>query len=117
MKEVPHNTITLINSPTTGTTGQNMAFTWDINGPAATTGYTTIVGGKESKPGTLDGYTDLAKTPYAVSINDFTNGSYNVPLRFIGNTTPKEAGVYYFRGVAFINDRYVWSDEATITVQ
>ncbi len=114
----PKNEIKIINYPTATTSiGGNASFTWDIDGPSETTGYTVIVGGKVSKPGTLDASVNLGMTPYAVLVNTFSNGNYAIPLRFIGNTLMDNPGVYYFRALAFINNKNIWSDEYTFTVQ
>lgn len=109
--------IKIVNYPTTVSSGGNATFTWDIYGPASTTGFTTIVGGKVSKPETLNISVEIPQTPYAVLVNDFVSGTYNVPLRFVGNTAPLDAGVYYFRALAFINGKNIWSPEYTFTVE
>ena len=114
---IPKHGITIIDRPGTLSPGGNAAFTWDVYGPAATTGFTTIVGGKQSLPGILDPSVDIPKTPYAVLVQDFTNGTYTVPLRFIGNANVAESGVYYFRALAFINGKNIWSDEYSFTVE
>ena len=114
---IPKHGITIIDRPGTLSSGGNAAFTWDVYGPAATTGFTVIVGGKQSLPGILDPSVDIPKTPYAVLVQDFTKGSYTVPLRFIGNAKVQDTGTYYFRALAFINGKNIWSDEYSFTVK
>lgn len=117
VKEIPKHEIKIVNPPGTVYSGENVDFTWDVYGPAGTTWYTVIAGGKESKPGTLDASVNLSMTPYTVMVNDFTTGPYTVPLRFIGNAKVSEPGVYYFRALGFINNKNIWSDEYSFTVQ
>ncbi|MEK7543559.1 MAG: hypothetical protein AAB557_01690 [Patescibacteria group bacterium] len=109
--------IKVSNFPTVVTLGENAAFTWDIYGPAATIGFTAIAGGKTSKPGKLEATVDLPQTPYAILTQDFTSGSIAVPLRFIGNASITDPGVYYFRALAFISGKNIWSDEYSFTVK
>lgn len=117
VKALPRHEINVLHYPSVVSAGGNAAFTWEIFGPAATTGFTAIAGGKQSLPGGLDASVDLPKTPYAVLTPDFTNGAYGVPLRFIGNVRVGEPGVYYFRALSFINGKNIWSDEYSFTVQ
>lgn len=117
VKQIPKHEIKIINRPSTVSPEGGASFTWEIYGPPATTGFTAIVGGTQSKPGALDTSVDIPKTPYAVLVNDFTSGTYDVPLRFIGNAKMSESGVYYFRGLAYINSKNIWSDEYSFTVQ
>lgn len=105
------------NFPTEVGVGENAAFTWDIYGPATTSGFTAIVGGKIAKPGKLEGTVDVPQTPYAILTQDFNSGSFAVPLRFIGNARITDPGVYYFRALAFINGKNIWSDEYSFTVK
>ncbi|MBI4062347.1 hypothetical protein HY410_00335 [Candidatus Gottesmanbacteria bacterium] len=117
VKPKPRHEIKIIDPPRSVSAGENVAFTWDVFGPSATTGFTAIVGGKESKPGTFESSVDLPATPYSILVNDFISGTYNVPLRFVGNTKITDPGVYYFRALAFINGKNIWSDEYSLTVQ
>lgn len=117
VKQIPKHGITIVDRPGTLSSGGNAAFTWDIYGPTATTGFTVIVGGKRSKPGALDVTVDIPQTPYAVMVQDFTGGTYDVPLRFVGNANVAESGLYYFRALAFINGKNIWSDEYSFTVE
>lgn len=117
VKQIPKHEIKVIDRPSIMSTGGNAAFTWEIYGHPATTGFTTIVGGTQSKPGALDATVDIPKTPYVVLVRDFTSGTYAIPLRFIGNTKISEPGVYYFRALAYINGKNIWSDEYSFTVK
>lgn len=117
VKAKPRHEIKIVDPPRSVSAGENVAFTWDIFGPSATTGFTAIVGGKESKPGTFETVVDLPATPYSTLVKDFISGTYNVPLRFVGNTRITDPGVYYFRALALINGKNIWSDEYSLTVQ
>lgn len=117
VRKKPRHEITIIDYPKTTTGSSSISFTWEISGPAAETGFTAIMAGKESRPGPLDPSVDTTMTPYRVIVNDFTHGTAKVPLRFIGNAAIHEPGVYYFRAVVFINDKNIWSDEQTFTIQ
>lgn len=117
VKAKPKHEVNVSNFPTEVGAGENAAFTWDIYGPAATSGFTAIVGGKTSKPGKLEATVDAPQTPYAILTEDFTNGSFAVPLRFIGNARISDPGLYYFRALAFINGKNIWSDEYSFTVK
>lgn len=117
VKPAPKHEIKVISFPATVSPGATATFTWEIDGPAASGGFTAIVAGKQSKPGLLGKDVSTTMTPYSVIINDFTSGKFTVPLRFVGNALMKETGVFYFRAVAFINDKNIWSDEASFTVQ
>ncbi|MDP1722068.1 MAG: hypothetical protein Q8L37_02555 [Candidatus Gottesmanbacteria bacterium] len=113
----PKHDIKVSNFPAIVISGENAAFTWDIYGPAATSGFTAIVGGKTSKPRKLEKTVDLPQTPYTSLTQDFNSGSFVVPLRFIGNAKITDPGVYYFRALAFINGKNIWSDEYSFIVK
>lgn len=117
VKPLPKHGIKVIDRPTNIKVGENAAFTWEIDGPSSTTSFTTIVVGKESKTGSLDETTDMTMTPYTIFVKEFTNGVYQVPLRFVGNAPITEVGVYYFRALAFINGKNIWSDEYSFKVE
>lgn len=113
----PKHDIKVSNFPTVVALGENAAFTWDIYGPAATIGFTAIAGGKTSKSGKLETTVDVPQTPYAILTQDFNSGSFAVPLRFVGNARITDPGVYYFRALAFINGKNIWSDEYSFVVK
>lgn len=117
VKSKPNHEVKVSNFPTEVVVGENAAFTWDIYGPAATSGFTAIVGGKTSKPGKLETTVDLPQTPYTSLTQDFNSGSFAVPLRFIGNARITDPGVYYFRALAFINGKNIWSEEYSFVVK
>ena len=118
---IPKNGIRVVNYPTTISPGQGATFTWEITGPPATTGFTVVAGGKISKPGALDESVALKDmTPYVILANQFMNPprQIQVPLSFTGSSEKiDDPGVYYFRALAFINNKNIWSDEYTFTVQ
>lgn len=113
----PKHDISVSNYPSVVASGENAAFTWDISGPTATIGFTAVVGGKISKSGKLEAIVDLPQTPYTILTQDFNSGSFAVPLRFIGNARIPNPGVYYFRALAFIDGKNIWSPEYSFTVQ
>jgi hypothetical protein len=117
VKPIPKNEIRIIDPPVEANRGSNVPFTWEITGPATTTTFTTVLLGKTSKSGQLETTVDIPQTPYTIMVKDFTNGNYNVPLRFIGNTTLNETGDYYFRALVLINNKNIWSDEYKLTVR
>ncbi|OGG12918.1 hypothetical protein A2773_01785 [Candidatus Gottesmanbacteria bacterium RIFCSPHIGHO2_01_FULL_39_10] len=117
VKPLPKHEIRIDNPPTSIKTGESTTFTWDISGPTSTTQFTAIVAGKESKSGPLADSVSLSDTPYKTIVKEFTSGTYNIPLRFIGNVALPETGVHYFRAHAVINNKNIWSDEYSLTVQ
>ncbi|OGG02723.1 hypothetical protein A2W14_02220 [Candidatus Gottesmanbacteria bacterium RBG_16_37_8] len=117
VKEIPKNEIRIVNYPGHVKLNDNSTFTWEITGPATTIGYTVIVGSKESKSGMLDETVGLEKTPYKVLVKDFTNGTYQIPLTYVGNAVMPEYGIFYVRALALINDKNLWSDEKTVSVE
>lgn len=117
VRSKPRHDITIVDYPKTITKGNSASFTWEVSGPAAETGFTAILAGKESKPGPLDPSVETTMTPYRIIVNDFTTGTTKVPLRFVGNASMQDSGVYYFRAVAFINGKNIWSDEQSFTVE
>ena len=67
--------------------------------------------------GVLDTQVSVSNTSYKIIVNDFMGNKSQVPLRFIGNTKMQDSGVYYFRAVANINEKNVWSPEYSFTVE
>ena len=96
---------------------QNSTFNWQISGPPTTISYTSIVGSKESKSGSLEETVDLTKTPYKELVKEFISGSYQIPLTFVGNAILPEYGTFYIRALAVINSKNIWSEEYTVSVQ
>jgi hypothetical protein len=117
VKPIPRNEIKMIDKPTEIYKGATATFTWEVTGPAGTTTYTSIVTGKTSHPGTLDTSITLQQTPYTALLNDFTNGTYKIPLRFVGNIRMEETGTFYFRALVFIDNKNIWSDEYSFLVK
>lgn len=118
VSEIPKNKIIVTDYPANISSGSIATFTWDIYGPSTTTGYTVITGGKESKPGHLNESVAISDTPYSlIFVQEFINGSYPIPLRFIGNGAFFDPGTYYFRAYSWINGKNIWSDEHSLTVQ
>lgn len=99
------------------TIGGVVTFTWRIDGPSTTINHTTIYYGLVSNPGVMTAVIRPADTKYTDFVKDFDNGNYNIPLQFVGNTTIKIAGTYYFRGYTIINGKNYWTDEYTFTAK
>ena len=118
VKPIPKNDIKIIDKPTEIYKGAEANFTWEVTGPAGTTNYTSIVASKTSRPGTIDTSVPLFQTSYTALISDFTGGgTYNIPLRFVGTKRMEETGTFYFRAVAFIDNKNIWSDEYSFLVK
>jgi len=117
VKSMPKHDIKIVSYPQSVKSSIGMAFTWEITGPRTKTDYTTIVGSKESKSGILNETVDLNQTPYKILTKDFIGGSYDIPLRFVGNSVAPEAGFYYIRALAIVNGKYIWSEEQTMAVE
>jgi hypothetical protein len=109
--------VTLIDGPKEGAAGNVTTFTWRVDGPPAVINHTSVHYGLESNPGELGKEVKPADTKYTDFVKDFANGSFNIPLQFIGNTVMPQAGKYYFRVHAVIKDKNYWSDEYTIDVK
>lgn len=115
---VPKNEIRVVDYPTRIEKDAVATFTWEIRGPTVTTGYSVIVGGKVSNPGTLDESTEISSTSYnLIFVADFTSGIYTIPIRFIGNGLFSDTGTYYFRAFTWIKGKNIWSDEHSFIVQ
>ena len=117
VKRVLENEIKVVDFPEKVRLHENAAFTWEISGPKNKTSYTVIAGGKESKGGRLASAIDIQATPYKVLVSEFIHIENDVPLRFIGNTAFSQAGIFYFRALAVINNKNIWSDEYSLTVE
>jgi hypothetical protein len=109
--------VSLVNAPSETVSGGVTTFTWRIDGPSATTNHTAVYYSTISDPGVFDKTVKPQDTKYTDFVRDFSNGKYNIPLQFIGNTTIKNPGKYYFRIYAVIKDKNYWSDEYTLEVK
>lgn len=116
VKPKPRHEIRVIDRPERVERGKNAAFTWEVTGPPATTGFTTVAIGNKSLPGILSDAVDTTQTPYTVLTKDFISGTFDIPLRFIGNAVLSEPGQYFFRAMAFINGKNIWSEEYSFYV-
>lgn len=108
---------TLINVPKEIPVGSLATFTWRVDGPATTINNTAVYFGTVSNPGDLDTDITPRETNYTDFVKDFTSGDYNIPLQFVGNTSVKNQGKYYFRVYAQVEDKHYWSDEYSFTVR
>lgn len=115
-KETKEYSIILIYSPKEIKVGNIATFTWDVSGATTTISHTAIYFGEESKSGNLNTQVRPQDTPYNDLVNDFVDGKYNIPLRFIGNKQISAPGKYYFRGYAQIDGKNLWTDEYSFQV-
>lgn len=99
------------------TMGGVVTFTWRIDGPPATINDTTAYYGLVSNPGVLESDVKPADTKYTDFVKDFTNGKFDIPLQFVGNTRLTEAGTYYYRVYALVNGKNYWSGEYNFTAK
>ncbi len=113
----PPHSVKIVDKPGTVKVGESANFTWEVSGPPLTTNYSAIVYSKESKPGELRISTGITSTPYTTLVKDFTTGTYNVPLRFIGSAQLTEPGTYYFRGLTVVDNRNIWTEESSFKVE
>lgn len=110
-------TVTLVDGPKEVVGGVG-TFTWRVDGPATTIPDTEVYFGTVSNPGELKKDVKPADTKYTDFIKDFSNGKYNIPLQFVGNTSGMSTvGTYYYRVHATIKDKHYWSDEYTLEVK
>ena len=110
--------VRLVNPPTTVKKGDRIPFTWEVIGPPASTWYTVIVTGRQSRSGPLDETIGIPQTPYGETLKDFANppNAIHIPLQFIGTAPTNETGIFYYRALALINGKNIWSDEFSYTV-
>lgn len=108
--------VTLIDAPKEVSTGNIATFTWRVDGPATKINHTAVHFGTESNPGDLGKEIQPSDAKYTDFVKDFVNGSYDIPLQFIGNQRLDQQGTYYFRVHALINDKNYWSDEYTLNI-
>ena len=113
---VPKYEINLINYSDKIKLNDNSTFTWSISGPETTVSFTAIVGTKQSNPGNLNEITTLEMTQYRILTNEFTNGTFKIPLTYIGNAVIPEYGTWYLRALAKLNGKNLWSDEFSLVV-
>ncbi len=109
--------VSLVDFPRQINAGNNLAFTWRVDGPPSVINHTSVRYGLESNPGELNRDIKPTDTKYTDFVKDFADGKYNVPLQFIGNTKITKPGKYYFRVYAFIKEKNYWSDEYSLEVK
>lgn len=109
--------VTLVNAPQEAVAGNNITFTWRIDGPSTTINHTSVHYGTVSNPGVLEKNVKPADTKYTDFVKDFASGKFNIPLQFIGNTIIAAPGKYYFRVHALVKDKNYWSDEYALNVK
>lgn len=108
--------LTLIDAPKEVIKGNIATFTWRIDGPSTPINSTVVYMGLESSPGDLGTKVTPAEAKYTDFVKDFADGTYDIPLQFIGNIKMDKEGVYYFRVYTPIKDKHYWSEEYTFEV-
>ncbi|GEM_PF-2402431 len=108
--------ITIESSPNQLTQGDTATFTWYIQGVPNVIKSTAVYFGTTNEPETFSTNVSPKETKYTDSTKDFSDGSYRIPLRFIGNTPAQKPGIYYYRVYARINEKHYWSDERSFIV-
>lgn len=108
--------ITLVHAPSGAATGDTIPFTWRVDGPPTTINHTSVHFGLRSTPGVLEKTVAPDDTRYTDLIGDFAQGTYNIPLQFVGNVQIATAGAYFFRAHAIIGTQHFWTDEQTLEV-
>lgn len=108
--------VSLVDAPKELEAQTTATFTWRVDGPPATISHTAVHMGTVSNPGELGKEIKPADTKYNEFVPDFTNGTFNIPLQFIGNILMKTEGKYYFRVHAQVGEKNYWSDEYTFDV-
>jgi len=109
--------VTLVDAPKEVVKDGVATFTWRVDGPPVLIHHTSVHMGKESQPGDLGKDVKPADTKYIDFVKDFAQGDYNIPLQFVGNLQMTDAGTYYYRVHAIVNDKNYWTDEYTFEVK
>lgn len=109
--------VSLVDAPKEVEAGQNVTFTWRVNGSPTTINHTSVHFGTISNAGELGMEVKPADTKYTDFVRDFADGKYDIPLQFVGNSIINTPGKYYFRVHALIKDKNYWSNEYVIDVQ
>lgn len=109
--------VSLIDFPRSVNAGNNIAFTWRVDGPPTVINQTVVYYGTVSNPGELNRDIKPADTKYTDLVKDFADGKFNIPLQFIGNTKIAVPGKYYFRIYALVKEKHLWSDEYSLEVK
>ncbi|OGG21755.1 hypothetical protein A3B48_03595 [Candidatus Gottesmanbacteria bacterium RIFCSPLOWO2_01_FULL_40_10] len=109
--------LTLVDAPKEVNANTTATFTWRIDGPATTINHTAIHLGTSTQTGELGRDVKPENTPYNLVVQDFANGTFNVPLQFIGNIGMDTPGTYYYRVHAEIKGKHYWTDEYSLEVK
>ena len=89
-------TLDLVSIPQEITQGDNVAFTWQINGPKRKIKTTTVYYGTASTPGKLTKDILPLQTKYSDYLKEFISGEYEIPLVFVGNNIMDKSGFRRF---------------------
>lgn len=108
--------VILVDAPKEVDSGMTATFTWRVDGPPATINHTSVHMGTTSNPGELGKDLKPGDTKYTDMVADFANGTFNIPLQFIGNIILSNEGKYYYRVHALVKDKNYWSDEFSFDV-
>jgi len=105
--------VSLVDAPKEIAAGKVGTFTWRVDGPATVIKETAVFFGTLSTPGKLGKEVKPVDTEYRDMVHDFENGSYDVPIQFVGNAKVATPGAYFFRVHALVNGENYWTDEFT----
>lgn len=109
--------LTLVDAPKEVNATSTATFTWKIDGQSTTINHTSVHLGTVSQPGELGSDVKPENTSYKLMVQDFANGTYNIPLTFVGNIILDTPGIYYYRVHAQIKNKEYWSDEYSLEVK
>jgi hypothetical protein len=109
--------VAFTNIPTDVTLPNSATFTWTVSGPSRIIKTTSVYLSSESSPGMLLKTTAPTDTKYTDMLTDFLDGTYTVPLVFVGNANFSLPGTYFYRAYALISGKHYWSDERTLNVK
>lgn len=109
--------VTLVNAPQEISEGAIATFTWRVDGTPATINHTAVYFGLVSNSGELGAEVKPEDTKYTDFVKDFDKGEFGIPLQFVGNSSIKTQGEYFFRVHALVKGKNYWSEENTLTVK
>ena len=109
-------TLTLISAPSLAEVGEQISFTWRVEGAQKTIPHTAVHYDYTSHPGTYG--TDVAPpaSGYPELTPDFASGEFQIPRSFSVGITPDQTGTLYYRLHAIVDGKNYWANERSISV-
>ena len=108
--------ITVLSAPTTAEAGQEISFSWRIEGLETTIPHTAIHFDYSSNPGAYDVEVTPGASGYGSLTPDFASGEFSIPDEFSATVTPDQTGTLYYRAHAIIDGKNYWTNERSIAV-